>query len=394
MMTIFVKRASALVSWIVISTVLVAQPAGYYDPAVGLQGEALQTALYNIIKAHTEVTYDNLWTAFQTTDDKANGKVWDMYSDIPGGTPSYEFTFVTHQCDAGLNYDSEGDCYNREHSFPKSWFGGEVAPMYTDLFHLCPTDGFVNNKRDNYPYGEVGTASFTSTNGSKLGTCSYPGYTGIVFEPRDDFKGDFARSYFYMAVRYSNLIATWHLKDSCAEVILVANSYPAYEDWFLHLLMAWHYADPASQKEIDRNNTIYTSYQHNRNPFIDHPEYAALIWPGYAPSSPEPTNHAASFSAHCITLNWTDATGIVLPEGYLVRMSNVGFGSIETPTDGTTVTDGFSDKNINYGIGKCTFGGLTPNTTYYFKIFGYTGSDASIDYKTDDGVQQISLMAK
>jgi len=243
-------------------------PTGYYDEANGLTGAELKTALSDIISAHTSLSYSELWAAFQYTDKKPNGKVWDMYSDVPGGTPAYEFTFGTDQCG---NYSSEGDCYNREHSFPKSWFN-DGYPMYTDMFHLVPTDGYVNGKRSNYPYGEVGSASWTSTNGSKVGTSSYPGYSGTVFEPIDEYKGDFARGYFYMATRYESNISGW----SCP--MLNGTSYPAYTEWAVNLLMDWHEQDPVSQKEIDRNNKIYEDYQHNRNPFIDHPEYVNLIW--------------------------------------------------------------------------------------------------------------------
>ena len=145
-------------------------PAGYYS-TVTSTGATLKTQLYNIIKNHTARTYDNLWTDFQTTDKKTDGKVWDIYTDIPAGTPVYIFSFINDQCG---NYTNEGDCYNREHSFPKSWFN-EGTPMYTDLFHLYPTDGKVNGMRGNYPYGKVGTATYTSSNGSKLGNCAYSG---------------------------------------------------------------------------------------------------------------------------------------------------------------------------------------------------------------------------
>ncbi|MEI6900091.1 MAG: endonuclease, partial [Bacteroidota bacterium] len=150
-------------------------PPGYYDPANGKTGTALQAALHNIIKGHTVVTYAALWTWFQSTDKKANGTVWDTYSDVPGGTPPYVYQFGSDQCG---NYSSEGDCYNREHSWPKSWFGGDIEPMYTDIFHLYPTDGYVNGRRSDYPYGEVTTATWTSLNGSKLGNCTWPGYSG------------------------------------------------------------------------------------------------------------------------------------------------------------------------------------------------------------------------
>jgi len=241
-------------------------PAGYYDPANGLTGTALQAALHNIIKGHTSISYGALWTAYPVTDKRADGKVWDMYSDIPGGTPPYEYTFGTDQCGS---YSGEGSCYNREHSFPKSWFGGEVSPMYTDLFHIVPTDGQVNGMRNNYPYGKVGTASWTSQNGSKLGSCVSPGYAGVVFEPIDEYKGDFARNYFYMATRYYTEDSGWPGSE------MVTGSQP--KPWALTLLKLWSSQDPVSVKETNRNNAVYT-FQHNRNPFIDHPEYVADIW--------------------------------------------------------------------------------------------------------------------
>jgi endonuclease I len=242
-------------------------PSGYYNTAAGKTGAPLKTALYNIIKDHTALSYSALWTAFQTTDKKSNGKVWDMYSNCT-------FTFGTNQCG---NYSNECDCYNREHSWPKSWFN-DATPMYTDMFHLVPTDGKVNGMRSNYPFGEVSNPTYTSGNGSKVGSCSYPGYTGIVFEPVNEYKGDFARNYFYMATRYENIIAGCHSNDANAEAILQANSFPVFENWFLNLLVKWHNNDPVSQKEIDRNNAIYTSFQHNRNPYIDHPEYVNSVW--------------------------------------------------------------------------------------------------------------------
>ena len=240
-------------------------PAGYYDPAAGLYKTALQQALHDIIANHTSITYAEIWTAFETTDKKANGKVWDIYSDIPGGTPPYEYTFGTDQCG---NYSGEGSCYNKEHSWPKSWFS-DLTPMYTDLFHIYPTDGYVNGKRSNYPYGKVGSASWTSQNGSKLGNSSTAGYSGIVFEPIDAYKGDLARTYFYMATRYYNEDNGWAGSDMTDGSQL--------KPWAMTMMLQWNESDPVSQKEIERNNAVY-AIQNNRNPFIDHPEYAQSIW--------------------------------------------------------------------------------------------------------------------
>jgi endonuclease I len=247
-------------------------PDGYYSPVDGKQERAVKTALFHIISDHTELTYKDLWTAFTDTDAKPNGKVWDMYSDNPNGAPAYEFTFITDQCG---NYQKESDCYNREHSFPKSWFD-DAFPMYTDLFHLYPTDGYVNGKRSNYPFGEVNAPSWTSSNGSKLGNNATAGYSKTVFEPVDAYKGDFARTYFYMVTCYEDKVANW--KSTEAQESLAGNSYPAFKQWAIDVLLKWHRNDPVSQKEIDRNNVIYTLYQHNRNPYIDHPELVEYIW--------------------------------------------------------------------------------------------------------------------
>jgi len=175
-------------------------PDGYYDDANGLSGESLKTALYTIIDDHDSQTYGQLWQHFISTDKKSNGKVWDMYSDVPGGTPPYEYTFVEDQCG---NYSGEGSCYNREHSFPKSWFN-DASPMVTDLFHIVPTDGYVNGQRSNWPFGETNNPNWTSLNGCKRGSNSTSGYSGTIFEPIDEYKGDLARSYFYMAKSHSS----------------------------------------------------------------------------------------------------------------------------------------------------------------------------------------------
>jgi endonuclease I len=283
-----------------IVTITKAQPpAGYYNNASGKTGTSLQQALHDIIDNHTSISYSAIWDAFKTTDKKANGKVWDMYSDIPGGTPPYEFTFVSDQCGS---YGTEADCYNREHSWPKSWFN-DASPMYTELFHIVATDGYVNGRRSNYPYGEVGTASWTSLNGSKLGTCATPGYSGIVFEPRDEYKGDFARNYFYMATRYFNEDSGWPGSD------MVTGS--QFKPWARAMLLIWAQLDPVSQKEIDRNNAVY-AIQHNRNPYIDHPEYANSVWGSNTGISDTPALVALTIYPNPVSGSCT----VVLPPEY------------------------------------------------------------------------------
>lgn len=241
-----------------------AQPlSGYYDSVDGKKAQAVKTALCDAIDEHTQRTYKDLWTDFRTTDCRPDGKVWDMYSSITN------YVFGTDQNTGGGG--REGADYNREHSMPKSWFH-DGNPMYTDLFHLYPTDSYINSMRSNYPFGEVGTVSKQSSGGfSKLGKSAVPGYSGTVFEPADEYKGDFARTYFYMVTRYEAQVAGW------SSDMLSGDAYPAFTDWALEVLLKWHRQDPVSDKEVDRNNAVY-GIQHNRNPYIDYPVLAEFVW--------------------------------------------------------------------------------------------------------------------
>lgn len=247
------------------ATLFAAEPAGYYSSCENKSGKQLLSALCSKIGPHTTVSYKQLLTLYKTSDVyPEDGKIWDMYSTKhwnPGTTCG--------------NYSVVGDCYNREHSFPKSWFD-DASPMYSDAFHIYPTDGKVNGQRSNYPYGECANGTTLSSSGSvkalgKLGKSTFPGYSGTVFEPVDEYKGDFARSYFYMAAAYNDRISTWKSD------MLANNSYPVFSSWAIQLLLKWHSEDPVSKKEIDRNEVVY-GQQRNRNPFIDHPELVDHIW--------------------------------------------------------------------------------------------------------------------
>ena len=270
------KLSFLLPLFFILSVSVFAQiPAGYYSAAVGKTGAALKTQLSSIITAGAvDKGYDFLYTIYKTSDNLPNGKVWDMYSLKSDGTANYYYDHGSDKCGS---YSNEGSCYNREHTFCDSWLGN-ASPQRSDAHHLIPTDGYVNNRRSSFPHGKVGSASWTSSNGSKLGSSdASTGYSGTVFEPIDEFKGDFARMYFYVATRYESKIGGWANNGSAGE-ILAGNSYPAYKAWFYNLMLKWNAQDPVSQKEIDRNNAIYTNFQHNRNPFIDHPEFAEYIW--------------------------------------------------------------------------------------------------------------------
>lgn len=242
-----------------------AQPNGtgnYYQKADGYKGKSLKTALYEIIKSPSVKGYGELFECYKTTDLRPDGKIWDMYSNSTNFDPDN---------DHSGNYTAEGDLFNREHSFPKNWFG-DISPMNSDLFHVIPTDGYVNNRRSNYPFGETNGERYKSNGGfSKVGLSTTKGYSGVVFEPNDEYKGDFARIYFYMVTCYESRVASW----SCD--MLAGNDYPAYKQWAIDMLLRWAKNDPVSQKEIDRNNAVF-GIQGNRNPYVDYPGLEQYVW--------------------------------------------------------------------------------------------------------------------
>ena len=231
----------------------------------------------------------------------------------PGSSPSYLFFSRT----VVINYTKECDCYNREHTTPRSWFGGDVDPMNTDLFNVYPTDGWVNALRDNYPYGEVGSVTQTSQNGGKLGFSNFTGYSGIVFEPVDEFKGDFARTVMYMATRYADEIPGWITNNSGTQVGVVYHATNGLSSYAIDLLLKWSRNDPVSEKETSRNEAVY-SIQGNRNPFIDFPGIEEYVWGSktsqlFYVHEPEPPLNQPRISA----------TGRVLNNGHLIDFGKV-----------------------------------------------------------------------
>ena len=232
-------------------------PIGYYRSLNGLKGQALKNAVHNLIKPHTVVSYSSLWNYFPSTDCQATDKsrVWDMYSNKT-------YYFNGYRGVSGMH---------KEHSFPKSWWGGTEVDAYTDLHHLYPSDGEANMAKSNHPLGEVANASFN--NGvTKVGTpvAGQGGGDGTVFEPDNAYKGDFARTYFYMATCYQDY--KWKY------TYMVNNSsWKTLNTWAIDMLLKWSRNDPVSDKENDRNDAVY-HIQNNRNPFIDLPELIEYIW--------------------------------------------------------------------------------------------------------------------
>lgn len=264
------KKINILLLGIMFSFGFAQAPASYYNGTEGLTGATLKTKLSQIItNGHQDKGYN--WTVFSSSDRDVyyenDNSVLDIYSENPSGTDPYNYTIVANQCG---NYSGEASCYNREHTIPKSTFN-DATPMHNDYHHLLPTDGYVNGKRSNWPYGEVGTISWISQNGSKLGSSKLNGYNGTVFEPIDEFKGDIARIYFYFATRYQSRIQGFNYD------MYDGSTYKVFAEPFLSMLLKWNQQDPVSQKEISRNNAV-ANYQGNRNPYVDHPEWVTDIW--------------------------------------------------------------------------------------------------------------------
>ena len=328
-------------------------PTGYYDGTAGLTGAALKTKLSQIITSgHQTKSYDNLYNGYPSTDSdnyyEKDGSVLDIYSENPKGTDPYVYQHGSKQCGS---YKVEGDCYNREHIFPQGYFNS-ASPMVSDIHHIVPTDGKVNGYRSNFPFGKVGSANFVSENGSKRGTSASPNYSGTVFEPIDEFKGDIARMILYFATRYESKLSTFSDND-----ILTNTAFPGVEAWELAVLKEWHTNDPVSQREIDRNNAAYT-YQGNRNPFIDHPEYVALIWGTTTPDTEAPTTPTnltvTGSTSSSISLSWTASTDNIIVAAYDIYVD----GTLKTTVTGNSAS----------------ISGLTPSTTYNFYVIAKDSS--------------------
>lgn len=367
------KKFTTLLLGFMFSLALAQAPAGYYNGTEGLTGATLKTKLSEIITAgHKDNGYDGLYNGYPTTDSdhfyENDGTVLDMYSENPTGTDPYTYRHGIKKCG---NYSVEGDCYNREHIVPQSFFN-QQSPMRGDIHFVRPTDGKVNGMRSNYPFGAVNSPSFTSKNGTKVGPSSSPGYGGTVAEPIDEFKGDIARMVFYFVTRYESRLSSFSTGN-----MLGGSPYPGLQAWEKDVLLAWSIQDPVSPTEIERNNASYV-FQKNRNPFIDHPEWVQLIWGSQtvdtqAPSAP--TNLAVlSTSTASANLSWTASTDNVGVSYYRIFVNGV----FHSNSNATTAT----------------VSGLAQGTTYTFYVIAVdAANNASPQSNTATGTTLTDTQA-
>ena len=360
----------------------------YYQAANGKKGAALKTAMHGIIKISSAGwSYDGLKEAYETTDTRADGKLRDWYSNATSYTPG---------SDCAGSYQKEGDGYNREHLVPQSWFG-KASPMKSDIWHVVPSDAKINGERGDKPLGEVGSSYYESKNGySKWGKArSGLGYTGQVFEPNDEVKGDIARAYFYMVTCYEDKISSWNATN--ATYVFDGNTYPGLTEWCLTMMMRWSALDPVDDIEIARNNVI--AAKQNRNPFIDYPGLEDYIWGdkktvafsynNYEGPSTGKLPVTMSFSPTSVTAtlgeSFTAPTLSMSPSGLTVTYSssNTNVATVNASTGAVTL------KAVGTTTITASFAG---NDEYYANSVSYTlfvkeqGGDNPV---TGDGIFQL-----
>ena len=328
-----------------IFSLLADMPRDYYPNSLeGKNGAELKTELHNLLKNHTRLPYGSrdynqiacTWTVFKKSDVRPNGKVWDMYSNN-----SYNFS----------NGAGATKGMNIEHSVPKSWWGDAANYNGTnaltrfkydgsyDLHHLTPSDADANMAKSNYPLGVVDSPSFD--NGvTKVGTGQANGRATNLFEPADEYKGDFARMYLYFVTCYQDY--SW---KSSALSMFAQNSYPTLNAYGQSLLLKWHRQDPVSQKEIDRNNAVY-SFQGNRNPFIDYPNMVEYIWG-------DSTNYEFSFSGQSTSAPSISISNDKIEFGYIGTETSK---DKETYIKGKNLTTDITAKLLNNDSGDFSLG--------------------------------------
>lgn len=357
-------------------------PSGYYNGTAGLSGYALKSKVHDIIsEKNINWHYGDLTNYYNQTDlDKyydhgaANTTILlDMYSEIPAGPDVYEYTTANIIGSAS----AEGQGWNREHMMPQSTFYSNY-PMYSDLFFVVPTDARINQLRSNYPYGiSNSTIHHTFTNTSKIANSAIPGwsYTGRVYEPINEFKGDVARSLLYFAVRYEGKLGTFNFNNNTNPASdtnpLDGTEERSFDPAYLAMLLQWHAQDPVSQREIDRNNAVY-AIQKNRNPFIDNPSWVNAIW-GQTPDATPPQAPAnltvTQNSAYFTNLTWSPSTSTDVI-GYKIYQN----GTLIASTKGTSLT-------IDH---------LTPSTAYQFTVKAY---DNGYLFSPDSNIVSITTLA-
>ncbi len=364
----------------------------YYESLDGLSGQALFDAIHLVAKkGYKSLSYDGLWTAYCAIDVDASGYVIDFYNDAS--------QFVCGGSAQGANASGVGQGYNREHSIPKSWFGGSTSANTpgTDLFHLVPTDVYTNSQRSNLAYGEVSSASWTSpTGGGKVGTAmTIDGQTcsSKVFEPMDKYKGDLARGYLGAMLRWAGDYQTF-TEDDGAKIFTTTYTDGNYglTAYGKALLLKWCAQDPVSQKEIDRNDGIQEQ-QGNRNPFIDYPELIDYLWGAKAGQTFTISTSDGTFCEDYIiddsgdektyyTITWS-RDGVETAQSDVLAGSKLVLEDADDCTNGREFL-GWSATPVSQTDVRPTYvtaGGLVNGDVTYYAVYGTADAPASAPKK-------------
>lgn len=378
-------------------------PTDYYAEIEGLQDSLLKSTLSMIIRGGVRYEYGNnsyhtsttaewtkgdlkaygTWQALPLTDRRPeDGTVWDMYSNSVRYFP---------------NKQGESACsMNIEHCLPKSWWGGTLNEAYKDLYNLNPSDQRANQQKSNYAPGHV-TKGDKFDNGSfRMDVAKSSRYGYIVYEPAEEYRGDFARTYFYMATAYE------YLDWSASYAQYISNDhYTMFSDSIIQVLLDWHRADPVSDKEICRAEQIF-AIQGNRNAFIDYPDLVEYIWGNKKGQSvslsaltctasresecesynPDPVPDAVQYDTILSLPALTAALVKAVPGGYAnAGIQSNGSASI---TMGKSATDGY-----------ISFSGLTITDSTYLSFRASPYNTASsmqlMVYVADTLLQQIDV---
>lgn len=377
-------KKNFLLFFLLISTVIFAQ--GTYYNAINVSDPELITKLHNLINPHTVVSYDSF--------DETNIANFASYSNPSGGrSVTCVYSSYVHNYTGKFSWGT----MSREHTWCHSWMpsGAEGSPQYSDQHHLFPTNqNQVNGVRSNYPLGEV----VTVTSKYLEGTFGKDAKGNTVYEPRASHKGDAARALFYMSVCYDGQGGRWTIPNNLMN-----------QDQ--EVLKKWNKLDPPDEWELKRNDYVY-SIQKNRNPFVDHPEYADYIdfktltyIASPAQLAAEPSSYVTNFSSasvtdSSITLKWTDAAGAQLPSGYLL-VASAANGTLTVPADGynypadSDLSDGSAKVKIAYAAADSfVFSNLKAGTAYKFRIYSFNGDANTTNYKTDGSFPEVAETTK
>ena len=346
-------------------------PSNYYSSITSnMKGDTLKVALYNIIKNHDKQSYDGLEVAMKVTDrdynlspigtDDDDPYMYLMYADY-NGSKSTAQKWSKSQGSYGTTEQGKY-VWNKEHIWAKSnGFDTKSLPAYSDLHHLRASDWKCNNTRSNYPFGNVSSHTTSNASYDWTGSRRTDNYlSNGVFEPRDSDKGDVARALFYMATRYYSGDGSG---GTCLSLTNGTDS--SGGKWgYLDTLLAWHEADPVDEFEAHRNDLIYEQFQHNRNPYIDHPEYARAVFKNEAIVDPDTLTN----------LTYTGSpTKSSYREGELFNSNGLTVTATFEKEDTTTYTSNVTEfvswspspltKNTTSVTGSYTFGDVTKSIT-------------------------------